>query len=368
MRKRLVVFHPAIAPYRIDFFNFLYEVFNTSFYFEHRAPLEQSFDQVELNKRIRFSYSFLSPGLFGIKNLRVKVLKILRREKPDMVFVSEYTMLGLLVLLYKFFFNWKLKIIITCDDNLEMARSVNFIKGCVRSLLLLNVDLVVLVNDWVKDWYEKNLLFKAQYFYFPIVQSDERFRERLQEAMPLASRLRVQYKLEGKKVLLYVGRLAKVKNLTLLLSAFKSVFEERKNLVLIIVGDGDEHQSLYESVRPLIEFGHIIFAGKKEGNELMAYYNLGDVFVLPSQYEPFGTVVNEALLSGCYVLCSSAAGASCLIQENVNGNIFVSNDLDDLVLKLKNSFSKLGAGENKMPFTFDSFMKSLIRRLEVLSQ
>ena len=268
---KVIIFHPAIAPYRIDFFNSLNEAFDVSFYFEHRVPLEQSFDQEELNKRIHFSYSFLASGLFGIKNLRVGILKILKREKPDMVFVSEYTILGLLVLLYKLFFNWKLKIVLTCDDNLEMAESANFVKRCVRFLLLHNVDLVLLVNDRVKDWYEKFLLFKAQYFYFPIVQSDEQFRERLQAAIPLSSRLRVQYKLEGKKVLLYVGRLAKVKNVTLLLNAFKNIFEERKNLVLIIVGDGDERQSLQRLVKPLIEDGHIIFVGKKEGNELMAY-------------------------------------------------------------------------------------------------
>ncbi|EKN11144.1 glycosyltransferase family 4 protein [Parabacteroides johnsonii] len=368
MRYKVVIIHPAIAPYRIDFFNSLNEAFDVSFYFEHRAPLEQSFDQEELNKRIHFSYSFLASGLFGIKNLRVGILKILKREKPDMVFVSEYTILGLLVLLYKFFFNWKLKIVITCDDNLEMAESANFAKRCVRFLLLHYVDLVLLVNDQVKHWYEKSLLFKAQYFYFPIVQSDEQFRERLQAAMSLSSRLRVQYKLEGKKVLLYVGRLVRVKNVTLLLNAFKNIFEERKNLVLIIVGDGDERQSLQRLVKPLIEDGHIIFVGKKEGNELMAYYNLGDIFVLPSQYEPFGTVVNEALLSGCYVLCSSVAGASCLIQENTNGNVFVSNDLNDLVIKLRYSLSKSEKKGNKMLFTFDSFMKSFVKRLGAIEQ
>ena len=121
MKKRLVIFHPAIAPYRIDFFNSLYDAFETCFYFEHRSPLEQSFNLEELNKRIHFPYSYLSPGLWKIKNLRIDVIKILRREKPDIVFVSEYTILGLLVLLYKFFFNWSLRIIITCDDNLDMA-------------------------------------------------------------------------------------------------------------------------------------------------------------------------------------------------------------------------------------------------------
>jgi len=44
MKKRAVIFHPAIAPYRIDFFNSLSETFDASFYFEFEDPLEQSFD------------------------------------------------------------------------------------------------------------------------------------------------------------------------------------------------------------------------------------------------------------------------------------------------------------------------------------
>lgn len=367
--KKILIIHPAIAPYRIDFFNSLHEAFDFSFYFEHRAPLEQSFDQKELNKRIRFSYSFLSPGLFGIKNLRVGILKILKREKPDMVFVSEYTMLGLLVLLYKIFFNWKLKIIVTCDDNLDMAQSVGLIKRSVRSFLLHNVDGVILVNDRVKDWYEKHLSLKAKYLYFPIIQSDELFCKRLRDAMSLTDKLRERHDLQGKKVVLYVGRLVKVKNVTLLLDAFKKMIEERKDIALIIVGDGDQRQSLHNQAHALVKDRHILFVGKKEGPELMAYYNLGDIFVLPSQYEPFGTVVNEALLSGCYVICSSVAGASCLIQENINGNIFISNNLDDLVSKLKCSLNRSEDRlENKMPFAFDSFMESLIQQLEILLQ
>lgn len=367
MSKHIVIFHPAIAPYRIDFFNSLYEAFDVSFYFEHRVPLEQSFDQEELNKRIRFSYAFLSSGLFDIKNLRVEILKILKREKPDMVFISEYTILGLLVLLYKFIFNWRLKIVITCDDNLEMAQSVGLVKRCVRSLLLRNVDLALLVNDQVKNWYEKYLSLKAEYFYFPIIQSDELFRKRLREAMPLTEQLKTQYCLEDKKVILYVGRLVKVKNVSLLLNAFKQVYEFHEKIVLIIVGDGDECHSLMRQADLLVEKGCVIFPGKKEGDELMAYYNLGDIFVLPSSYEPFGTVVNEALLAGCYVLCSSAAGSTCLIQENQNGNIFLSGSLDDLADKLDKALASFVFVDrrNRMSQQYEQFIISLVRALSV---
>ena len=47
MKKKLIVFHPAIAPYRVDFFNSIDEIFDAKFYFEFDNALEQTFDQAQ---------------------------------------------------------------------------------------------------------------------------------------------------------------------------------------------------------------------------------------------------------------------------------------------------------------------------------
>lgn len=54
MKKKLVVFHPAIAPYRVDFFNSLNKEFDAIFYFEFGDVLEQSFAQDKLRGRLKF--------------------------------------------------------------------------------------------------------------------------------------------------------------------------------------------------------------------------------------------------------------------------------------------------------------------------
>lgn len=104
----------------------------------------------------------------------------------------------------------------------------------------------------------------------------------------------------------------------------------------------------------------VFFVGKKEGEELMVFYNLGAIFVLPSTYEPFGAVVNEALLAGCYTLCSSCAGASCLIQEYKNGNCFSVDNPEDLVTRLQYALSiveplteELTLKENRMALSYE---------------
>lgn len=370
--KRIVIFHPAIAPYRIDFFNSLHRAFDVSFYFEHENPLEQNFNQEIINSQIEFSYSYLKPGLFGIKNLRWDVFKILRKEKPHIIFISEYTILGLLILLYKYLFNPKAKIVITCDDNLSMAVSARWIKRITRFVLLKTADLVLVVNDLVKSWYERNCFSKATFFYFPIIQSDTIFRTKLQKAFPLTENLYSDYKIAGKKVLLYVGRLAPVKNIPFLIDVFEQLYVEQKDIVLFLVGDGPERTYLEEKIQQSEAKQSIYLVGKKEGIDLMAYYNLADLFVLPSTYEPFGTVVNEALLAGCYTFCSSVAGAACLIKEAENGDVFDPYNVKELTYKLDEYLSKIeplkqiSLKPNRMDKEYSVYMKDLLTKLNTL--
>ena len=74
--------------------------------------------------------------------------------------------------------------------------------------------------------------------------------------------------------------------------------------------------------------------------------------------QKYGAVVNEALLGGCFVVCSKLAGAASLINFN-NGRLFNPYDENDLVCKLKNILTNVSLlepfeniRESKMPFTF----------------
>ena len=101
----------------------------------------------------------------------------------------------------------------------------------------------------------------------------------------------------------------------------------------------------------------------------MAYYNLAQIFVLPSLYEPFGTVVNEALLSGCYTLCSSIAGSACLIDEPQNGLVFDPSNESGLYHKLKKALmgavglEEIALKGNKMQIRYAERMDCLLKCL-----
>ena len=98
--------------------------------------------------------------------------------------------------------------------------------------------------------------------------------------------------------------------------------ETRPNL--IIVGDGHQRAEL-EAQAPWA-----IFTGFVNQSELPAYYKLADVFVLPSECEPWGLAVNEAMAAATPVIVSTQVGcAEDLVDENT-GMIFESGNATNL--------------------------------------
>ena len=369
MKKKLVVFHPAIAPYRVDFFNSLNKEFDAIFYFEFGDVLEQSFAQDELRGRLEFVPRFLASGLFGIKNLRTQVLSILKKEQPDVVFCSEYNILGLLLLVYKFLFNWKLSIFTICDDSKEIAESATLVKRCMRFIAVKLYSGIILTNDDVLSWYVERFQTRQKFLFFPIIQKDQDFRLLLENALPVSRILKDTYHLEGRQVLLFVGRLIDIKNLFFLLDAFALVVKRYPKSILLFVGDGDQREALERHAERNGLANHVIFAGKKQGEDLYACYNIGQIFVLPSYYERFGAVVNEALLAGCYTLCSVVAGAACLIEPRKNGDLFDPASKTDLAEKLAEGLEdceglrQISLKANKMGYSYDQYIISFFNQL-----
>lgn len=125
------------------------------------------------------------------------------------------------------------------------------------------------------------------------------------------------------KNFLYVGRLAKEKNLKFLIEQFNKL----PNLNLNIVGFGP-----LESELKKISNTNISFLGAIDNKELYKIYQSNDVFILPSLSEPWGLVVEEALNNGLPVIVSNKVGCAEEIVNKDNGLVFDVNDV--------NSFSK----------------------------
>ena len=126
--------------------------------------------------------------------------------------------------------------------------------------------------------------------------------------------LRSEWKCEATDtVALYVGRLAKEKNLDLLIESYEQMKAISPSTRLVVVGDGPERGKL-QRVCPEIEF-----AGTRRGEDLARHYASADVFLFSSLTETFGNVAIEAMSSGLYVLAYDYAAASRFVRSGASG-------------------------------------------------
>ena len=157
-----------------------------------------------------------------------------------------------------------------------------------------------------------------------------------------------------------------------MITAFQRLCPDYPDARLLIVGDGPLRDRLVQQAATEIEAGLLFFVGKQEGLNLLAYYNVAQLFVLPSQYEPFGTVVNEALLAGCYTLCSEVAGAACLITSEQQGVLFDSTSPEPLTALLAEQLAKMpplthvSLKANRMSLRYGEQLRGLVQKLQAV--
>jgi glycosyltransferase involved in cell wall biosynthesis len=149
-------------------------------------------------------------------------------------------------------------------------------------------------------------------------------------------------------VVLFCAKLQSWKRPTDLLRAFARA-NPAKGL-LIFAGEGPLHAGLEEEAATLGIAARVRFLGFANQTQLPAIYTAADLMVLPSVYDAFGVVVNEAMLCGCPAAASDHVGAARdLIEHGRTGFVYPCGDIDALAailaLALENraQMSEMGA-------------------------
>ena len=372
---RILIIHRALAPYRIDLFSHLTKRYDTELYLEYGQPLEQDFNLSLQGERIQFDYKLLAPGSHLLPNLRPELLRILRKPY-DLILCSEFNLLtGMLYLLRGRSARPLPRLVSMCDDNLVMAEET--LRGSSFSpkrWMLDRIDGVILCNEQAKDLYRDRCRGElSKWHYLPIVQDEQYLQRQVALAQAETVALRSRYAIpDGRAIILYVGRLDKVKNLPRLLEAFKLVIDEGLDLQLLMVGDGSLDAELRQQAKMLSLEERVTFAGKQQGSDLYAHYGLGDALILPSTYEPFGATVAEALALGMPVAVSEVAGSCTLIRSEEEGYRLNPLDKEDIARALRHLYRLIGERQDGvtrhslLPYTFDQYMSQLDGYLDSL--
>lgn len=142
--------------------------------------------------------------------------------------------------------------------------------------------------------------------YSKILSEEERVNLRLNLGIPVQAGVAV-----------FVGRLAREKNLEEIISMVSMAKPE--NFRLLIVGDGPHRQALEEYVDSCGIRDQVIFTGMVSPEEIYKYYQVGDVFVSASTSETQGLTYVEALANGLPALCRKDECLDGVVRNNING-------------------------------------------------
>jgi glycosyltransferase involved in cell wall biosynthesis len=139
--------------------------------------------------------------------------------------------------------------------------------------------------------------------------------------------------------LLYVGRISKDKNLDFLLDVYRELLIHRRNINLILAGDGPHRGELE---RRQAEFPRMKLLGRVEQADLSEIYSSCDFLVFPSTTDTFGMVVAEALACALPVIVSDVGGPQELFEPGKAGLVLRADDfqawvngLSDLIMETR---------------------------------
>lgn len=177
---------------------------------------------------------------------------------------------------------------------------------------------------------------------------------------------------DDKKIILYSGRLIKRKRIDLIINAI-AVLNNREDYLLLVIGSGEEKNNIeLLAFRKNVKLLIIPFI--KEQLELFKLYRVGDLLILPSDSEPWGLVVNEALASGLPVICSDTCGCtSDLILEGVNGFTFKAGNYKELSKKISLVYDnyenlKSKAKDIMLHWNYDKSYEEFYKMIEFIRQ
>lgn len=172
---------------------------------------------------------------------------------------------------------------------------------------------------------------------------------------------------DNEKIILYLGRIHKIKGLDLLVMAFADLIKELDKVILVIAGPDDGFLSTLKRQIENLKIGDkILFAGPLfERDKLMAYVD-ADVYVLPSVYETFPVTVLEACACGTPVIVTDRCGIADIVDGKVGCVVEYDNDqLRDAIFKvlsnkeIRERFEEEGKDLVKKKFDWEKIVKQM---------
>lgn len=179
-----------------------------------------------------------------------------------------------------------------------------------------------------------------------------------------------RYGLEGRRVIVSMGRLAKseqYKGFDEILESLPALIKHEPNLSYLVIGDGDDRPRLEAKSKNLNITDRVIFAGYISEEEKADHLRLGDVFAMPGRGEGFGIVYLEAMACGIPVVGSRLDGSKDALRNGTLGELVNPDDplsVQEGILKALTKPRQIPAELNY--FAWPNFVQRVTRHIRDL--
>ena len=338
----LINFYGEWSDYKIDSFNDkeinLINVYNKKIL--KKLPKNSFF-------KSRFSYFIIF--LLGAYPL----IKYLKNQKPDFLLIHLISSLPLIILSL---FNFKTKFILRVSG----LPKLNSFRKLIWKTANKKLHKVFVPTQATLDTLKKQKIF------------DEKKLVLLRDPIIEVNKLNKKKKsVQFENFFLSVGRLTKQKNQNLLLKAFKYIYENNRELKLIILGEGELKNKLIKTSKDLGISDAVIFMGNVDN--VFDYISKSLCVISTSLWEDPGFVMIETAICRKIIISSDCPnGPREFIGDNKAGYIFKSGDIyklvDQINLFLKDTnqsiyLKKLAAIKKSKDYTLFSHYVSLIKNI-----
>ena len=195
-------------------------------------------------------------------------------------------------------------------------------------LLYRMCDTCLYIGTRNRDFYAAHGVSDRKLFLVPYTVDNEAIASRADASPGQSEALRSRLGLPtGRPVVLFASKLISRKRPADVVAAFAELGRRGIAAVLLMVGDGEQRGRVEREAKS-IGPGHVIFTGFVNQRDLPAYYGLADVFVLPSENEPWGLAINEAMACGVPVVTTREVGAAVdLVEDGITGFTYATGDV-----------------------------------------
>lgn len=348
-KKKLAIVTTHPIQYQVPLFKKITYLnkFKVDVYFASKQGLSSKYIDKDFKKKINWNINltsgykhFFSKG----NNYRINNFFLSFKNLRENLFKKKYDAILLLgwnkILYLKSFILARIyntPIILRVETNNK--NNVNFFKKIVKKLILnfffRYIDYFLYIGKFNREFFlelgvDKKKLFAAPY------SVDNSFFANKKDLKNIVNK---KFK---KKIILFVGKFISRKNGNEFLNlAF--LFRNLREYKFVMIGEGEEKKEYFEYIKKN-KLTNIKILGFKNQRELRGIYRKAFLLIVPSSYETWGLVINEAMASDLPVICTiNCSGSRDLIKNGINGFTYNLNDINFL----KNTIIRVSANKKK---------------------